>query len=894
MIPERKTVFDTFLKNPEKNICCEKKSLTNEASVETFFINRLLADFGFHDNNIKTKESIKPVQIAKGSKRILYQPDYLIKVKGKVKLVIDAKSTAENIFDWTEQCAHYCLVLNRNSKENNVDYFLLSNGLKTALFKWDEGAPIIELDFQDFATTNPKYNILRKAISFNALSQSKGTTQEPNHFKLKRIDKEDAEKLFLSCHKYIWKTEKMSPAPAFMEFIKIIFLKLWNDRVIKENIGVVDTDIYVPEELNTFSVKWLEEREKDTRNPLSDLKYKELLELIEDEIIKDNKKRMFDEEDKIKLKPTTIKGVVKKLENVYLFGIDEDLNGRLFESFLNATMRGAELGQYFTPRSIVLLATKLAGLKASETHIDTVLDGSCGTGGFLIEVLTEMRKQIRENESYSTEKKKELIDKIANDSIFGIDAASEPKLARIARINMYLYGDGGSHIYFADGLDNELKVDKNEPVEIQLERTELSKRFKKIVDDNKGFDVVLTNPPFSMWYELTNEQEAKVLKQYSLIKANGATSKLRNRLRGSALFIERYYNLLKPTGKLISVIDDTILASKDYSFVRDFIRENFIIRAIISLHGDAFRRSGARVKTSLLYLEKKTSSHDKQPNAFYYPSIRLGVDDLPMTTSKTKIEEARKLAKKEIGDIIEKFCDFKEGKKTIWSVPPERLKDRLDFKNCIPMQGRFIKFWRGNGFDIAKVKDFAQLKDEIIEPKNEPEKEFKILAIGYDGRCIIDEIRKGKDINYKKMRVVRDGDLVFSRYNAFHGAIGFITDEFDGCLASGSYAVVRCKNSYDSLYLWSILRSAELRSEILSSSIGMGRQTVEWDNLKEIEFPLSKEAERKQIASNLLKAWAMEKEALAAIQNVKDILNEKYKIDSDDSKTRFEFSKPPR
>ena len=59
-----------------------------------------------------------------------------------------------------------------------------------------------------------------------------------------------------------------------------------------------------------------------------------------------------------------------------------------------------------------------------------------------------------------------------------------------------------------------------------------------------------------------------------------------------------------------------------------FIRERFLIRAIISLPGDTFRRSGSRVKTFVLLLEKKRTQTDKQPGCFAFFSEYLGIDDL--------------------------------------------------------------------------------------------------------------------------------------------------------------------------------------------------------------------------------------------------------------------------
>jgi len=64
-----------------------------------------------------------------------------------------------------------------------------------------------------------------------------------------------------------------------------------------------------------------------------------------------------------------------------LLGIDEDLNGRMFEAFLSATIRGKELGQFFTPRTVVEFMVDLAELKVGRDHIDRILDLCCGSGG---------------------------------------------------------------------------------------------------------------------------------------------------------------------------------------------------------------------------------------------------------------------------------------------------------------------------------------------------------------------------------------------------------------------------------------------------------------------------------------------------------------------------------
>ncbi|MGH6813744.1 MAG: N-6 DNA methylase [Methylocella sp.] len=89
-------------------------------------------------------------------------------------------------------------------------------------------------------------------------------------------------------------------------------------------------------------------------------------------------------------------------------------------------MRGRELGQFFTPRSVVKMMTQVAGLRAEREHQDHVIDACCGSGGFLIEALTVMRNSVRANNSLSDAEKTKLIDRISNSCLFGIDAGTEP------------------------------------------------------------------------------------------------------------------------------------------------------------------------------------------------------------------------------------------------------------------------------------------------------------------------------------------------------------------------------------------------------------------------------------------------------------------------------------
>jgi len=895
----RRTVLDTLV-GPPANLYCLLKDLSNEASVETFFVSRFLKDLGYKDSQIKTKKSLQALTVGRGHKREKYKPDYALVVRGVPRGIIDAKGTEENVDDWVEQCSGYCLALNRKFPHSNpVRYFVLSNGKTTKVYEWDKEEPLLVLDFADFKFGNPKYEHLKVLLGLRSISASVPSPVVPQSatFRLERATSERARQLFSVCHKAIWKSEVCSPSSAFMEFVKVMFVKLWADRNLRESSATheyfkgANQIIYLPGSTVPFSIEWIEAREKEGAvNPIDTILFARLREDIERSIQERKKKRIFDKEERIRLKPDTVKDVVRRLQHFDLFGIDEDLNGRLFETFLSATMRGRELGQFFTPRSVVKMMARLADLEATRNHQTKVLDAFSGSGGFLIEALTIMRNQIRENGSLSSAEKNALFDVVSNECLYGIDVGKDPPLARIARINMYLHGDGGSRIYYADALDKELAPTKDEDPELLQNRAEL-----RGILEGLRFDVALTNPPFSMSKEEKNEAEKRILIQYDLAKRDSTSLIVRPSLRSSAMSIERYWDLLRPGGKLITVIDDTLLASDVGVFknVRNFIRQRFVIRAIISLPGDAFRRSGSRVKTSILVLQKKKDMDEEQPACFGFFSQHLGVDDLTPRASDADINEARSRAEAETEKLIAGYEAYLAGEPVEGLVlPPGRLIDRLDLKYCAPEFGRMVPTWRRQGIAVRKLSEVVNPVEDLIIPTDHPNTDFTLIKVSYDGRCEIEKVRKGQRIKAAKMYRVKSGQLVFSTIRATDGAIGIVPQEFDGAIVSGSYTVFECGNAEDTAYLWAILRSHELRADMQSQSPGSGRYTTYWPEVGELEIPWLDEDKRRLIGKGLLESWKMERKTIIDRQRVMSEI-ESLGVESEESKRRFKASKAP-
>jgi type I restriction enzyme M protein len=899
----RRTLFDTLESAPSKNLFCLLSDLTNEASVEIFFVSRLLGHLGYSDRQIKPKHSIESLTVAKGHKKLHYKPDYVLMVNRLPRCVIDAKDPGENLDDWVEQCSGYCLALNRrHEKSNPVKWFVLTNGNATRIYEWDKDAPILSLDFADFQWGNHKFDQIKALVGASVVSQSSvedaGTKSED--FGFTKPPSERARQLFSLCHRVIWKSEVSGPQPSFMEFVKVMFVKLWADRQLRDNpatrpyfAGHRDS-VILPASAVIFSVKWIEAREAEGAvNPIDTILFASLRDEIEKEISAWRKKRIFNKNERIDLKPQTVKEIVRRLEHVDMFGIDEDLNGRLFETFLSATMRGKDLGQFFTPRSVVKMMTRVARLRCTPERQDCVLDACCGSGGFLIEALTMMRNQVRANASLSADQREELINTLCNECLFGIDAGKQPPLARIARINMYLHGDGGSRIYYADALDKQLASPHGADPEIVQNVGELREKL----NGGLRFNVVLTNPPFSMSKELRNETDKKILEDYDLAKKDKTIVTLRSSLRSSVMFIERYLDLLLSGGMLLTVIDDTLLASASFDFVRDFIRRRFLIRAIISLPGDAFRRQGSRVKTSVLVLERKGNLEDAQPNCYAYFSEHLGVDDLTPRASLADIQAARSRAETEADKILKGFEAYLEGRKGPgFILKPKQISDRLDLKYTSAQIGRMVETWRSQGVEVKSLETVVKLATDSINPASNPTTEFKLLKVSYEGRCQVEREAKGDAIKAPLMWRVKAGQMIFSTIRATDGAIGIVPEEMNGSLVSDtSYAVfdlISGNDLRDMAYLWAVLRSHELRADMQSLSPGSGRYTTYWPEVGRICLPWLEESKRREIGAALLVAWEKERQAPRDLQAALSQLDS-LEVESDASRMRWKVSKAP-
>lgn len=557
----------------------------------------------------------------------------------------------------------------------HADFFVTTNLKETRIFRIVKGQIPDKLDeIVDIPNASRANN--QKEID-KLLKQTKAFTRD------------EFSKLLFKCHNIIRNNDKLSPEAAFDEISKILFIKIRYER------SNSDSQIFSAERFKALK-KSREEYNKEMKIKEEKPFYQHLFDLTKQEFIHDH---LFDDNAKIEIRENSFEQIVKELEIYNLSTTSDDVKGIAFEKFLGKTFRG-ELGQFFTPRTIVDFMVSVLDPQEGEL----ICDPCCGSGGFLIKSFEYVREKIEKDienqkedikaqfygddyDKMSDKKKIEVETEVARtfsylneelninnekgrlrslsfDCIYGTDA--NPRMARTAKMNMIMHGDGHGGVHHHDGLLNVNGI-----------------------FDNR-FDVILTNPPFGARVEkdlkITEADrftdEAKIeeyKKRYGREEYERALSQVNDNIGKSllslykinsslteVLFIERCLNLLKPGGRMGIVLPEGVLNTDSLQKARDFVEGKAKILLIVSIPQDVFIASGATVKPSLLFFKKFTEEetfeyshilHQAQMtiSAKYENEVRELEENLQLKGKDALTKDEKKTCRKKLKVITEKI-----------------------------------------------------------------------------------------------------------------------------------------------------------------------------------------------------------------------------------------------
>lgn len=592
--------------------------LKPEEEVRQRYVCRLVDSYGYGIKQMGEEVKVTNSQRGQGAARadIVIWRNEEDKRKGKNALIV-VECKAENV---TIRQADYFQGYNYAAWAG-AKFFVTTNLKETRIFKVVEDAmpkkleEIADIPSADIVDDDKKIKAM--------LLQTKAFTRD------------EFSRLLFKCHNIIRNNDKLSPEAAFDEISKILFIKIRYERT---NSG---TQIFSKEEF--LKQKKMYDAVKSKESPDY---YQFLFNKTKEDFAKDH---LFDENETIKIRENSFEQIVKELQVYNLSTTSDDVKGIAFEQFLGRTFRG-ELGQFFTPRTIVDFMVSVLDPQEGEY----ICDPCCGSGGFLIRAFEYVREHI-ENEvevrkedvkkslftdDYSKLPKKEqekndqkVIDAFSKmnyeldinnpmgrlrslsfDCIYGTDA--NPRMARTAKMNMIMHGDGHGGVHHHDGLLNVNGIWEGR------------------------FDVILTNPPFGARIDkelkiteadrFTDIEKIKAYeKRYGKENYDNALKQVNDHINQpildlfqigkfsgltEVLFIERCLNLLKPGGRMGIVLPEGVLNNTNLQKVRDFVESKAKILLIVSIPQDVFMAAGATVKPSLLFFKKFTEDEAEEYN----------------------------------------------------------------------------------------------------------------------------------------------------------------------------------------------------------------------------------------------------------------------------------------
>jgi type I restriction enzyme M protein len=319
---------------------------------------------------------------------------------------------------------------------------------------------------------------------------------------------------------------------------------------------------------------------------------------------------------------TLLRQVINTIQSDVDFNSSSDrhLFNDIYEKILSDLQSAGNAGEYYTPRAVTQFMVDIINPQLGET----VLDPACGTGGFLVNTIEHLKKQVKNPKDLE----------VLQASIFGVEKKPLPHMLAIT--NMMLHG---------------IEV----PTNIRHDNT-LSRPLKDYGPKDR-VDCVITNPPCGGMEEDGIEQNFP--KKYQTRET-------------ADLFMALIMFLLKHnTGRAAVVLPDGFLFGEGVktTIKRELLQE-FNLHTIVRLPNGVFSPYTG-IKTNLLFFEKGT------------PTKQVWLFEHPYPEGYKSYSRSKPLTIEEF-DLEKKWWNKRKQTEYAWKVTVKQIEDKnynLDFKN---------------------------------------------------------------------------------------------------------------------------------------------------------------------------------------------------------------------
>ncbi len=151
----------------------------------------------------------------------------------------------------------------------------------------------------------------------------------------------------------------------------------------------------------------------------------------------------------------------------------------------------------------------------------------------------------------------------------------------------------------------------------------------------------------------------------------------------------------------------------------------------------------------------------------------------------------------------------------------------------------------------------AAFSEEIWRPQEHQQQTFRYIEIATvdpkTGEAFWNEVSVDEAPSRARMKI-RVGDIIVSLTRPHHGSIAQLNSDFEGCVASTGFAVIRKVASHvHSDYLWCILRTRICLGQMLQRASGGNYPAITEAELAKITVPIPNKNIQEYIASEVIR-----------------------------------------
>jgi tRNA1(Val) A37 N6-methylase TrmN6 len=395
--------------------------------------------------------------------------------------------------------------------------------------------------------------------------------------------------------------------------------------------------------------------------------------------------------DKIPDNSEVLELINKAIKNLLVIRVEhvtKDLAGRFFHALLPKEVAKVWAAFYTNP-----IAAEILAHLAIDRWDETVLDPACGSGTLLVACYK------RKLDLHKEEKEKELDEKtieslhkkFIEEDITGIDIM--PFAAHLTTINLSAQKlEQTTNIVRIACMDSLELAPKTQNCEFKekglllkplIERVQLTlvgkkvriKKDRTIAPSGLGkefyikpVDVIIMNPPFS--------DREKLPKDYlERLSDNSEFGKLLGRICGHQINLWGYFLaladlMLKPNGKIATVVPINIARGKATEKIRNYLLENYYIKYIVKSTKDLAFSESAAFRDILLVAEKRKPKDDDLTTIIFlkksiremdFYKVKEIVSNISSNVESTEDYEMQKLSTSQLLHNKNNFMKFLRG-----------------------------------------------------------------------------------------------------------------------------------------------------------------------------------------------------------------------------------------